>query len=109
MGGETGQFPAVTMRAECVLHGPFNHDPATAKLVSLSLGNRANTVQLALLSKLYISRLLVKDLMSQPLGNLAQDPLGESYHSALPLWGINIASRCGVMPFYPCSVLGRGA
>lgn len=58
MGGENGQFPAVTMRAECMLHGPFNHDRTNRKLVSLSLGNRANTVQLALLSKLYISRLV---------------------------------------------------
>jgi hypothetical protein len=32
-------------------------------------------------------------LLSQPLGTIAVDLSGASYQTALPLWGLNIASR----------------
>lgn len=106
MGGEEGQFPPVNMRAGCMLHGPFNHDPTELNLAILSLGNCARKLHLSLQAKLHMLNLVIKDLVSLPLSYLGQGFQDSDYITALPLWGFNIA-LCELNPVWldSCALL----
>ena len=60
LGGENGQYAPVTLRAECILHGPViqGADAYTRRTVTLNMGKQANILQLAVRGRLLISHLV---------------------------------------------------
>lgn len=60
LGGESGQYAAVTLRSECMMHGPLR-PPGTPRLVTLFLGTQPNSLQLAVRGRLYVAHLVGDD------------------------------------------------
>lgn len=89
------------------LLGPFNHEPATAKVVALDLARETNPLfeastavlpDVSMQPALLVHKLVLKGLGKVVLGG----PGPEGYASAVPLWALGmrgpntgIVGRCG--------------
>ncbi len=58
LGGERGQYAAVTLRAECLLHGPLRSPRSAPPQARLNMGLVPNILQLAWRGRLYMAHLV---------------------------------------------------
>jgi len=95
----------VSLPGMAMMTGPFNHMPATAKTVMLSMGRSVTPLLLlptmdfripGQAARLLISKLVLTDLAAAPLAPLlppeAPAP-SKAYVSALPLWALGLQAR----------------